>query len=127
MELNSQIALFKQVATRWLGNMLNELLGDGLLQQLVRPVVDEMIEKYSKSDMVDAFLALFVDENGQFSIDKLLDKYIDTFSSNGGLRFKWGDIYPGAAFLDNLSGGRVNVITAEDIKKLKDSFIKGQV
>lgn len=125
METNVQITLFKQVATRWLHNMLDQLLGDGLMQQLVRPILDEMIDKYSKNDMVDAFLSLFVDEDGNFNIDRLLDKYIASFANNGGIRFKWGDIYKGASFLDNLSGGKVNVITAEDIRQLKDSFIKG--
>ena len=126
MEANVQITLFKQVATRWINNMLDQLLGDGLMQQLVRPILDEMIDKYSKNDMVDAFLSLFVDEDGNFNIDRLLDKYIASFANNGGIRFKWGDIYPGASFLDKLSGGKVNVITAEDIKQLKDSFIKGK-
>lgn len=125
MDTNVQITLFKQVATRWLNNMLDQLLGDGLMQQLVRPILDEMIDKYSKSDMVDAFLSLFVDEEGNFNIDRLLDKYIASFVNNGGIRFKWGDIYPGASFLDKLSGGKVNVITAEDIRQLKDSFLKG--
>lgn len=125
METNVQIQLFKQAATRWLNNKLDELLGNGLMQQLVRPVVDEMLNKYTKSDAVDAFLSLFVDDDGQFSIDRLLDKYIDSFATNGGIRFKWGDIVPGAAFLDTLSGGKVNVITADDIRQLKDSFLKG--
>lgn len=125
METNVQIQLFKQAATRWLNNKLDELLGNGLMQQLVRPVVDEMLAKYSKNEAVDAFLSLFVDDDGQFSIDRLLDKYINSFAANGGIRFKWGDIIPAASFLDTLSGGKVNVITAEDIRQLKDSFLKG--
>jgi hypothetical protein len=75
--------------------------------------------------MVDVVLGMFVDENGNFNIDKLLDKYIDSFATDGDIRFKWGDISPNMAFLDTLSGGKTIVITAEDIRELKDSFMRG--
>lgn len=117
------IEIFKQEAVRWIGNLTEQLFGNGLGGKLIRPIVDEFVSKYSQDSMVDAFLSVFVDENGNFNIDKLLDKYIVAFEENGGLKFKWADIAPAGAMIDSLNGGKVNVITAEDIKALRDAFL----
>lgn len=124
MEAKQQIEIFKQVATRWINNQINGLLGDGFAKQIFRPVVDELIERYSKSPMIDTVLSIFVDENGNFDIDKLLDRYIDSMLVDGNIRFKWGDLSQKLGFIDSLTG-RVNVITAEDLKELKNSFLSG--
>lgn len=115
--------IFKQEAIRWIGNLTEQLFGNGLGGKLIRPIVDEFVSKYSQDAMVDAFLSVFVDENGSFNIDKLLDKYIDAFTENGGLRFKWADLAPAGAMIDSLNGNKVNVITAEDIRALRDAFM----
>lgn len=125
MDANVQIQIFKQVFTRWLNGQLDGLFGDSLFGKVVRPVIDELIDRYSNNQIVDAVLSVFVDGDGNFSIDRLLDKYITSLVTDGSLRFRWRDISPNMAFLDTLSGNKINVLTAEDIKELKDSFLKG--
>lgn len=122
MDAKSQIQIFKQQAVRWINTQIDELLGDGLGAKLIKPILEEMIDKYSHDKAVDTFLSLFVNDKGEFSIDSLLDRYIDTFTSDGGLRFQWGDIVPVGALLDRMNGDKINVITAADIKNLKDAF-----
>ena len=118
-----QIQIFKQQAARWLNNQANDLLGNSMAGKLLRPIVSEMIDNYSKSPMVDSFLRVFVDEEGSFNIESLLDKYIDLFTSEGGIKFQWGDIHPAGKMLDAVNGNNVNIITADDIKDLKNSFL----
>lgn len=121
----TNIELFKQVAVRWLHNQLRQIIGNGVVARLVQPVADELLGNLQHNPMVDVVLGMFVDNDGNFNIDKLLDKYIDSFATDGDIRFKWGDISPNMAFLDTLSGGKTIVITAEDIRELKDSFMRG--
>lgn len=121
----NNIDLFKQVAMRWLHNQLRQIMGNGVVARLAQPIADELLDNLQRNPMVDVVLGMFVDENGNFNIDKLLDKYIDSFATDGDIRFKWGDISPNMAFLDTLSGGKTIVITAEDIRELKDSFMRG--
>lgn len=120
----TNIELFKQVAVRWLHNQLRQIIGNGVAARLVQPVADELLGNLQHNPMVDVVLGMFVDENGNFNIDKLLDKYIDSFATDGDIRFKWGDISPNMAFLDTLSGNKTIVITAEDIRELKESFLR---
>lgn len=121
----TNIELFKQVVVRWLHNQLRQIIGNSVVARLVQPVADELLGNLQHNPMVDVVLGMFVDENGNFNIDKLLDKYIDSFATDGDIRFKWGDISPNMAFLDTLTGNRTIVITAEDIRELKDSFMRG--
>lgn len=121
----NNLDLFKQVAMRWLHNQLRQIMGNGVVARLAQPIADELLDNLQRNPMVDVVLGMFVDENGNFNIDKLLDKYIDSFATDGDIRFKWGDISPNMAFLDTLSGGKTIVITAEDIRELKDSFMRG--
>lgn len=121
----NNIDLFKQVAMRWLHNQLRQIMGNGVVARLAQPIADELLDNLQRNPMVDVVLGMFVDENGNFNIDKLLDKYIDSFATDGDIRFKWGDISQNMAFLDTLSGGKTIVITAEDIRELKDSFMRG--
>lgn len=125
MEQNEQIQIFKQVLVRWINNQLNGLMGNGVMSKLLRPIIDEVIAKYQDAPIIDTLLSIFVDEEGNFNIDQLLDKYITTLVTDGSIRFKWGDISPNMAFVDMLAGNKVNVITAEDVKELKDSFLAG--
>lgn len=118
----NEIAIFKQVAARWLNQQAKDLLGDGFVGKLLRPVLAEAIEKYSADPSVDVFLNIFV-RDGKFSIDTLLDKYIEMFTKDGGIQFQWGDIAPMGSMLDKINGNRTNVITAADIKALKDNFL----
>lgn len=118
----NEIAIFKQVAARWLNQQAKDLLGDGFAGKLLRPILAEAIDKYSADPAVDMFLNIFV-KDGKFSIDTLLDKYIDLFTKDGGIQFKWADIAPMGAMLDKMNGNRTNVITAADIKGLKDNFL----
>lgn len=117
------IDIFKQEAVRWVGDRTEQLLGNGVAGKMLRPIVDEFVKKYSRDPRVDAFLSIFVDEEGKFNIDTLLNKYIDALEESGGLRFKWADIAPVGAMIDSLNGNRVNVITAGDIRALRDAFI----
>lgn len=121
----NNIDLFKQVAMRWLHNQLRQIMGNGVVARLAQPIADELLDNLQRNPMVDVVLGMFVDENGNFNIDKLLDKYIDSFATDGDIRFQWGDISPNMAFLDTLSGNKTIVITAEDIRELKDSFMRG--
>lgn len=122
----TQIDVFKQVATRWLNNQLRQIMGNGVVARLAMPVTEELLGSLQHNPMVDAVLGMFVDAEGNFNIDKLLDKYIDSFMTDGDIRFKWADIAPNIAFLDTLSGNKTIVITADDIRELKDSFINGK-
>lgn len=122
----TQIDVFKQVATRWLNNQLRQIMGNGVVARLAMPVTEELLGSLQHNPMVDAVLGMFVDAEGNFNIDKLLDKYIDSFMTDGDIRFKWADIAPNMAFLDTLSGNKTIVITADDIRELKDSFINGK-
>ncbi len=122
MDAKTQIQIFKQQAVRWINTQIDELLGDGLNAKLIKPILEEMIDKYSQDKAIDTFLLLFVNDKGEFSIDRLLDRYIDTFTSDGGIRFQWRDIAPVGAILDKINGDKINVITAADIKNLKDNF-----
>lgn len=122
----TQIDVFKQVATRWLNNQLRQIMGNGVVARLAMPVAEELLGNLQHNPMVDAVLGMFVDAEGNFNIDKLLDKYIDSFMTDGDIRFKWADIAPNMAFLDTLSGNKTIVITADDIRDLKDSFINGK-
>lgn len=123
--MNQNIEIFKQVAVRWANNQLRQIMGDGVVAKLVQPVADELLHNLSHNATVDAVLSMFVDADGNFNIDKLLDKYIDAFTSNGDIRFKWSDISPNFAFVDMISGNKTIVITADDIRELKDSFLRG--
>lgn len=122
----TQIDVFKQVATRWLNNQLRQIMGNGVVARLAMPVAEELLGSLQHNPMVDAVLGMFVDAEGNFNIDKLLDKYIDSFMTDGDIRFKWADIAPNMAFLDTLSGNKTIVITADDIRELKDSFTNGK-
>lgn len=122
----TQIDVFKQAATRWLNNQLRQIMGNGVVARLAMPVAEELLGNLQHNPMVDAVLGMFVDAEGNFNIDKLLDKYIDSFMTDGDIRFKWADIAPNMAFLDTLSGNKTIVITADDIRELKDSFMNGK-
>lgn len=117
------IDIFKQEAVRWVGDRTEQLFGNGIAGKMLRPIIDEFVKKYSHDPRVDAFLSIFVDEDGKFNIDTLLNKYIDALEESGGLRFKWADIAPVGAMIDSLNGNKVNVITAGDIRALRDAFI----
>lgn len=119
----TNIDLFKQEAVRWIGDRTEQLFGNGVAGKMLRPIIDEFVKKYSRDPRVDAFLSIFVDDNGKFNIDTLLNKYIDTLEESGGLRFKWADIAPVGAMIDSLNGNKVNVITAGDIRALRDAYI----
>lgn len=119
MDANTQVQIFKQETVRWLNTQIDVLLGDGFGGKLIRPVIEEMIDKYSQDKGIDAFLSIFVNGQGKFDIDNLLDKYIDIFTEDGGIRFKWGDITPMGSLLDRMLGNKTNVITADDVKNLK--------
>lgn len=123
--MNQNIEVFKQVATRWASSQLRQIMGDGVAAKLVQPVADELFNNLTHNATVDAVLSMFVDADGKFNIDKLLDKYIDVFTSEGDVRFKWSDISPNLAFVDMLTGNKTIVITADDIRELKDSFLRG--
>lgn len=118
-----QIQIFKQQAARWLNTQAADLLGDSMAGKLLRPIISEMIDNYSNSPAVDAFLGIFVDADGKFNIDHLLDKYIDVFTEEGGIKFHWADIHPIGKMLDKVNGDRLNIITADDIKELKNAFL----
>lgn len=117
------IQIFKQQTARWLNNQAADLLGDSMAGKLLRPIVSEMIASYSNNAAVDAFLGIFVDAEGNFNIDSLLDRYVELFTSEGGLKFKWADIHPVGKTLDKINGERYNVITADDIQELKKAFM----
>jgi hypothetical protein len=119
----TNIDIFKQEAVRWIGDRTEQLFGNGIAGKMLRPIIDEFVKKYSHDPRVDAFLSIFVDEDGKFNIDTLLNKYIDALEESGGLRFKWADIAPVGAMIDSLNGNKVNVITAGDIRALRDAFI----
>lgn len=118
-----QIQIFKQEAARWLDNQAADLLGNSMAGKLLRPIISEMIDNYSQNPVVDAFLGVFVDGEGKFNIDRLLDKYIDVFTEEGGIKFHWADIHPAGKMLDKINGDRLNIITADDIKELKNAFL----
>lgn len=117
------IDIFKQEAVRWVGDRTEQLFGNTLAGKMLRPIVDEFVKKYANDTRVEAFLSIFVDEEGKFNIDTLLNKYIDTLEESGGLRFKWADIAPVGAMIDSINGNKVNVITAGDIRALRDAYI----
>lgn len=117
------IDIFKQEAVRWVGDRTEQLFGNTLAGKMLRPIVDEFVKKYANDPRVEAFLSIFVDEEGKFNIDTLLNKYIDTLEESGGLRFKWADIAPVGAMIDSINGNKVNVITAGDIRALRDAYI----
>lgn len=125
--MNQEIVIFKQVATRWLHNQLRQIIGNNNLGKFVEPFAEELLDNLSQNPVVDSVLSMFVDADGNFNIDKLLDKYIDVFTREGDIRFKWGDISPKIAFIDILTGNKTIVITADDIRELKDSFLKGVI
>lgn len=119
----THIDIFKQEAVRWVGDRTEQLFGNGVAGKMLRPIIDEFVKKYSHDPRVDAFLSIFVDEEGKFNIDTLLNKYIDALEESGGLRFKWADLAPVGAMIDSLNGNKVNVITAGDIRALRDAYI----
>jgi len=123
-EKNVQIGIFKQQAVRWINTRADQLLGDGFAGKMLRPLLDEVIDRYSQDKGIDAFLSMFVDDAGDFNIDRLLDRYIELFTENGGIKFRWGDIAPIGSILDKINGNKINVITAGDIKALKDAFLE---
>lgn len=122
--MNQEIVIFKQVAVRWLNNQLHQILAGNNLAKFVEPFAEELLANLSQNPVVDSVLGMFVDGDGNFNIDKLLDKYIDVFTREGDIRFKWGDISPKMAFIDALTGNKTIVITADDLRELKDSFLR---
>lgn len=116
------VEIFKQQAARWLNNQAADLLGDSMAGKLLRPIVEAAIESYSNNPAVDTFLGIFIDREGNFNIESLLDKYIDLFTSEGGIKFHWADIHPSLKALDKINGNKMNIITADDIKDLKNAF-----
>lgn len=122
--MNQEIVIFKQVAVRWLNNQLHQILTGNNLAKFVEPFAEELLANLSQNPVVDSVLGMFVDGDGNFNIDKLLDKYIDVFTREGDIRFKWGDISPKMAFIDALTGNKTIVITADDLRELKDSFLR---
>lgn len=119
----NEIQIFKQQAARWLNNQAADLLGDSMAGKLLRPIISEMIDNYSENAAVDAFLGVFIDGDGKFNIDRLLDKYIDIFTAEGGIKFRWADIHPAGKMLDKINGDRLNIITADDVRELKSAFL----
>lgn len=115
----TQLKMVKQAIVGWINKQMEGLLGDGFAAKLIRPFVEEVVSKYSESKAIDAVLGMFVDESGHLDLDNLMDKYIDILMEDGDIRFRWGDILPAGAMLDKINGDRINVITAEDLKELK--------
>lgn len=119
MNKEMQIKAVKHAAIHWIKKQMKELLGDGFMAKMIQPFADEIMCRYANSTAVDAVIGMFMDEAGNIDLDGLLDKYIDVFTAENGIQFMWADIAPFGAMLDKLNGGRINVITADDLRDLK--------
>ena len=66
----SDVEIFKQIAPRWIKNIIVQLTGNSFSTKLMLPLVDEIIE-----NKISSFVSLLADSEGNLHLDRLLDKY----------------------------------------------------
>lgn len=113
---------FKLATVDWINDIWKDLFSDSLKGRLMKPILDIVIENNLNNPVLDMLLNSFV-KDGKFQIDSLIDKYKKEFSSefnSDGIKFKWSDIHPSLKVLSD----KTNVITRDDINKLKDYYNK---
>ena len=67
----SDVEIFKQVAPRWIKNIIVQLTGNSFGTKLMLPIVDEIVE-----NKIGSFVSLLADSEGNLHFDRLLDKYL---------------------------------------------------
>ena len=110
----SDVEIFKQIAPRWIKNIIVQLTGNNFGTKLMLPIVDEIVE-----NKIGSFISLLADAEGNLHLDRLLDKYLKLIDETGGFKFKLGDLPKGLA---NLISNKTYEIERSDLESLKTLF-----
>lgn len=110
----SDVEIFKQVAPRWIKNIIVQLTGNSFGTKLMLPIVDEIVE-----NKIGSFISLLADAEGNLHLDRLLDKYLKLIDETGGFKFKLGDLPNVPKGLANLISNKTYEIERSDLESLK--------
>ncbi len=113
----SDVEIFKQIAPRWIKNIIVQLTGNNFGTKLMLPIVDEIVE-----NKIGSFVSLLADSEGNLHFDRLLDKYLKLIDETGGFKFKLGDLPNVPKGLANLISNKTYEIERSDLESLKTLF-----
>lgn len=113
----SDVEIFKQVAPRWVKNIIVQLTGNSFGTKLMLPIVDEIVE-----NKIGSFVDLLADSEGNLHFDRLIDKYLKLIDETGGFKFKLSDLPNVPKGFASLIGNKTYEIEKSDLMSLKTLF-----
>ena len=112
----SDVEIFKQVAPRWVKNIIVQLTGNSFGTKLMLPIVDEIVE-----NKIGSFVDLLADSEGNLHFDRLIDKYLKLIDETG-FKFKLSDLPNVPKGFASLIGNKTYEIEKSDLMSLKTLF-----